>query len=345
MKKICFLLALCLLLTGCTVSAATEEPTETTEVPPTETETVPEPTEAPDAGIASVVIQAPRSLEVHAEEPDVIFTVSFTGIDPTGAPEEGRLCTLSLLQDGELLMEDALLLEEEETVSFCVSYAFSRYMEQTESTVTLRLSYGEQTLEKNIPVTLINAPDEFYAAKSDDPLPYSIDVLRNQNVVVVYGKDEEGEYTVPIHVFLCSTGTSTPVGYFKLGGRHEWISLFHGVYGHYAIGVYGDILFHSVPYRKAQSDTLETEEFNKLGTKASMGCIRMQTSDVKWLYDNCPAGTSVHFYDVETLEFEKPEALQLDPEDPRSCWDPTDPDAENPWNQPDPLPPAEEETR
>ena len=30
-----------------------------------------------------------------------------------------------------------------------------------------------------------------------------------------------------------------------------------------------------------------------LGRKASHGCIRLKIDDAKWIYDNCPYGTTV----------------------------------------------------
>ena len=82
-----------------------------------------------------------------------------------------------------------------------------------------------------------------------------------------------------------------------------------------------------------EKDSLEAEEYNKLGSSASMGCIRLAAGDVKWIYDNCPMGTPVHIFDADTLPVERPEFIPLDLNDPRSGWDPTDPDPENPWNQ------------
>ena len=82
-----------------------------------------------------------------------------------------------------------------------------------------------------------------------------------------------------------------------------------------------------------EKDSLETEEFNKLGTAASMGCVRLPVEDAKWIFDNCPSGTTVHIYDSEELPVERPTVQTLDPDDPRSGWDPTDPDENNPWNQ------------
>ena len=75
-----------------------------------------------------------------------------------------------------------------------------------------------------------------------------------------------------------------------------------------------------------------------LGSAASRGCVRLQTEDAKWIYDNCAAGTRVTIYDSDDPgPLGKPERLvDAVPED---CgWDPTDPRPENPWT----LQPVEE---
>ena len=67
-------------------------------------------------------------------------------------------------------------------------------------------------------------------------------------------------------------------------------------YGQYATRIYSSYLFHSVPYYSQHKDDVEYDEFNKLGTIASLGCIRLAVVDVKWIYDNCPLGTPVVIY-------------------------------------------------
>ncbi len=162
-------------------------------------------------------------------------------------------------------------------------------------------------------------------------LPYYIKINRQQNVVMVYGL-ENGEYTKLVKVFTCSTGKATPVGTFKTTDKYEWRPLFGDVYGQYATRITGSILFHSVPYTKQSKDSLEWEEYNKLGTPASMGCIRLRVVDVKWIYDNCPKGTTVTIYDSDSLEgIEKPVIKLIDENSQNKGWDPTDPDPLNPW--------------
>ena len=333
-RLICLLLLLCL-LAGCTVSAQTTEPTAVpaatqpaTEPPaPTETET-----EAPDPGLEGVTLTAPESLTVRAEEPEAVVCVSFDGVDPEWAAQE-RICTLQLLQDGRTVWTDnGFVLTPESRAELPVIYAFTRYMEP-DSLLTLRLDYRSHRLERTIAVRLENFSDEVYTARGDDPRPYSIDVIRNQNLVAVYGKDENGAYTMPVKIFTCSTGQWTPTGTYSLGGKQTWCALFGGVWGQYAQVITGNILFHSVPYKHKSKDSLKTEEYNKLGTTASMGCVRLAVADVKWIYDYCPRGTTVRIFNADEAPYAQPEPIWLDPEDPRSGWDPTDPDESNPWRE------------
>lgn len=65
-----------------------------------------------------------------------------------------------------------------------------------------------------------------------------------------------------------------------------------------------------------------------------MGCIRLCVRDVKWIYDNCPSGTMVEFYDDASNPEPsgKPVPITIDLNDNRKGWDPADPDPSNPWN-------------
>ncbi len=166
--------------------------------------------------------------------------------------------------------------------------------------------------------------------------PYLIAVNRTTQTVTVYEKDDEGNYTVPFKSMICSTGRDTPVGFFHTSNQYDWRALVGGVYGQYAtrISPTEGILFHSVPYYSAEKDQLETEEFNKLGTPASLGCVRLQIEDCKWIYDECPSGSPVVIYDGDesTDPLGNPGFTPIDVNSPNAGWDPTDPDPANPWN-------------
>ena len=89
-----------------------------------------------------------------------------------------------------------------------------------------------------------------------------------------------------------------------------------------------------MPYYTQHKDDVEYDQFNQLGTHASLGCIRLAVVDVKWIYDNCPLGTPVIIYDDPERPgpMGKPGTIYTDPADEsRRGWDPTDPDPVNPW--------------
>ena len=182
-----------------------------------------------------------------------------------------------------------------------------------ESSKTIKLTIKEQKVYKN---------------------PYYIEIIRNHNVVVVYGLDGNNEYTKIVKVFICSVGLNnwTPTGTFTTSKGYEWGSLNGGLYGQYSTRIRGSILFHSVPYYSMDKNQIEWEEFNKLGEPASQGCIRMTVEDVKWIYDNCASGVTVKIYDGDLPKnVVKPVAPKIDGTSPNKGWDPTDPDSNNPW--------------
>lgn len=173
-----------------------------------------------------------------------------------------------------------------------------------------------------------------------EPSPYAIKVNRAANTVTVYTLDEQGDYTVPVRAMVCSTarqGYTTPLGSYRLAEfRSEWRLMLDGTYGQYATCFKGHYLFHSICYSAPEHDAMVRTAYNNLGEPASMGCVRLQTVDAKWIFDNCPAGTPVTVYDdaEDPGPLGKPEPLldEISEED-YNGWDPTDPAPGNPWRQ------------
>mgnify|MGYP000844868911 CR=1 FL=1 len=170
-----------------------------------------------------------------------------------------------------------------------------------------------------------------------DEYPYLIKVNRVENCVTVYVKDSKGEFTVPYKAMACSTGkviNNTPLGTFSTSSSYTWRLMVDGTHSQYATRFNGGILFHSVPCYSANKNQLEYEEFNKLGSPASLGCVRLTVADAKWIYDNCPYGTKVIVYDDSTSPgpLGKPSVIKIPDDSPNKGWDPTDPDSANPWN-------------
>ncbi len=171
---------------------------------------------------------------------------------------------------------------------------------------------------------------------ADNGQPYAIMVNRRMSTVTVYTTDENGLYTVPVRAMVCSTGapsTQTPRGNFSIGKKHRWNLMMGGVYAQYLSQFYRDCLFHSVCYSKPSSSAVLPGYYDGLGAPASHGCIRLQTEDAKWIYDNCGEGTLVTIYDDDDPgELGKP-AKMIDSLRAKGSrgWDPTDPLPENPW--------------
>ena len=164
---------------------------------------------------------------------------------------------------------------------------------------------------------------------------YYIKVNYGAQVVNIYTKDSNGKYTVPVKAMVCSTGINTPTsGVYTIGYRWEWLEMIGSVYGHYVTQICGDILFHSVPYlEKGNHASLEWWAYDQLGTKASLGCVRLTTKDALWIFNNVSSGTKVEFYSSSTPgPLGKPSAMKIsDAPNNVKGWDPTDPDSRNPW--------------
>ena len=169
-------------------------------------------------------------------------------------------------------------------------------------------------------------------------VPYAIKVNRAANTVTIYGLDENGQHTVPVKAMICSTarpGHTTPAGTFQLAEyRSEWRLMLDGTYGQYATCFSGNYLFHSICYADDAHDAMIRTAYNNLGSAASMGCVRLETIDAKWIFDNCPAGTPVTVYDdaENPGPLGKPERTVPEiTEAMYNGWDPTDPAPGNPW--------------
>lgn len=167
---------------------------------------------------------------------------------------------------------------------------------------------------------------------------YCIAVNTAQNIVIIYSKDADGNYTKPYKAMVASCGldsSPTKLGTYYTKVKYRWRALNGNVYGQYATRIDGPYLFHSVPYKAQSADSLKWEEYNKLGSRASEGCVRLSVADAKWIYDNCEIGTCVYLYsDASKQEpLAKPSAQKIPADSPNKGWDPTDPSSDNPWNK------------
>ena len=164
---------------------------------------------------------------------------------------------------------------------------------------------------------------------------YYIKVNYGANAVTIYKKEENGYYSIPVKAMVCSCGTATPKsGVYKTSKGYEWGTLEGGTFGRYSTRIIGGILFHSVPYTSESEDSLEYWEYDKLGTTASLGCVRLSVADTKWIFDNCEVGTQVEFYtSSDPGPLGKPTAQKISDNVECRNWDPTDTSSNSPWNK------------
>ncbi len=148
---------------------------------------------------------------------------------------------------------------------------------------------------------------------------YRIMVNKATNVVTIY------KGATPVKAMLCSTGAATPVGTFSVSAKWKWLSMVGNVYGKFVTQFYGNFLFHSVPYTQINNHSLQTEEYNKLGTQCSHGCVRLCVEDAKWIYDNIPYYTTVTVIDsagadplMRPVREWLPSNMNYDPTDPEA---------------------------
>ena len=125
--------------------------------------------------------------------------------------------------------------------------------------------------------------------------PYKIIVdISDQRVYV--GSWNGSMYKDLVKKMKCSTGkdrTPTPLGTYQSVGQtgDEWYYFREfNCYAKWATRIVGGILFHSITYNSHKG---RSGSERSLGRKASHGCIRLSVADAKWIYDNCPAGTTV----------------------------------------------------
>ena len=157
------------------------------------------------------------------------------------------------------------------------------------------------------------------------PVPFAITVdVRNQ-IVSVYTRDEEGNYTVPVKQMLCSSGkvgTDSPLGDWVLNGRKAKWCYFPkwGDYARYWTRINAQVAFHSPIYSATSTKAMKTASYKALGNRASHGCIRLSVPDAKWIYDNVGAGTVVTITNSLPVDKELKEALKLpaSPNDPHT---------------------------
>ncbi len=184
-------------------------------------------------------------------------------------------------------------------------------------------------------------------APSKDGEKLLVVYLGSQCVVAYEGKDGDWEQ---LRVMICSTGRrnhETPVGNYKIYDSYEYKELGMNdthCFGFWACRFKTHFLFHSVPISFDAGRNQEKghrmcnmKKYEKLGSVASDGCVRLTVADAKWIYDLYNKGetkVAVRVVKDKGPTPEKPPAIiwEAPYTDKHGYgWDPTDPDPDNPY--------------
>jgi len=155
--------------------------------------------------------------------------------------------------------------------------------------------------------------------------PYMATVNRRTCVVTIYAQDGSRGFTIPVKAMITSVGLpgkQTPAGTFATSAKYRWKELIGPSWGQYATRITGGILFHSVAGSNTTPYNITATNYNRLGSPASSGCVRLTVRDAKWIYDNCALGMRVTISDTAQQPFDKPVAAKIPA---GQNWDPTDP--------------------
>ncbi len=159
---------------------------------------------------------------------------------------------------------------------------------------------------------------------------FRIEVNLSKNMVMIYAKDGNKGYTIPVKAMVCSAGMPghrTITGnYSRLSRAGSWHVLRYNSVGQYCTRISGPYLFHSVVYtRYGDKYSLQKKEYNKLGKSASHGCIRLQVADAKWIYDRAYRCSVSLYYDKSAkYPLKKPKAKKIGKSAGGRYYDPTD---------------------
>lgn len=181
---------------------------------------------------------------------------------------------------------------------------------------------------------------------------FYIEINRAASVVTVYAYDEEKEkYIIPVKAFSVSVGADTytvagasslnedtsytPIGNYSIctngvSVKYSMKQMYepNGVilYARWTTHIVGNIYFHSIAVGRDSHYALNPNTYNRLGSAASAGCIRMNVADAKWIYDYASTGSVVKIVKGDSSKpgpLGKPKTIKI--YSSSVTYDPTDP--------------------
>lgn len=179
-----------------------------------------------------------------------------------------------------------------------------------------------------------------------------LEINRAAGCVTAYAYDSEKKaYIIPIKSFTVSvgrdtssTGTAaslnkessfTPLGSYSVSSNGTSVKytlkpMYEPdgsiVYARWATHIVGNVYFHAIAVGSQSHYALSPSTYNRLGSPASAGCVRMTVADAKWIYDYASTGTKVNIVKGSSSKpgpLGKPATITVDY---TINYDPTDPE-------------------
>lgn len=174
-----------------------------------------------------------------------------------------------------------------------------------------------------------------------------LEINRAACCVTAYAYDSKKKaYIIPVKSFTVSVGRDvsstgsasalnvntsfTPIGSYSTGTKYSLKPMYEPdgstVYARWATHIVGNVYFHAIAVGSQSHYALSPSTYNRLGSPASAGCVRMTVADAKWIYDYASAGTKVS---IVAGNSSKPGPLGKSPVitvDSTINYDPTDPE-------------------
>lgn len=102
------------------------------------------------------------------------------------------------------------------------------------------------------------------------------------------GLNTSSSYTPLGDYSICTNGTAVK---YTLKPMYEPNG--STVYARWCTHIVGNVYFHAIAVGSQSHYALNPYTYNRLGSPASAGCIRMTVADAKWIYDYAPTGTKI----------------------------------------------------
>lgn len=263
---------------------------------------VPAETPAPEQTETPVETSRPEADEqIPEEEPAPVFEGKVDEETYRLLLENGFDAYQMRLASGSNGVEVARLQKRLKALGYLGGSADGVYGKQTANAVTAFQRRNKLTEDGIAGETTQRTLFSSAALKQVKPAkPYMLKVSTSKQKVYAYAWNEKDTaYTNLVRTMTCSTGlskTPTPKGTFSgsTGAVARW-GYFPKwkVWAQYLYRIQGSILFHSVLYNDSNESSLIQGSLYKLGSPASHGCVRLSVADARWIYNNCPAGTTV----------------------------------------------------